>query len=86
MTVTTSQPYTELSLKSRYVDDSTLSHTLWVRGSTFVYNDADLTLETALSYLAEGGDVLPLAITGYKWGSNHQHLVFYTNNPFDLAN
>jgi hypothetical protein len=79
-----SRTYSELSLKSRYEDAFTLSHTLLVRSGFFSHSEVDLYSATQISYLMQGGATLLLSITGYKWESSFTSIVFYTNNPFDF--
>lgn len=76
--------YSELSLKSRYINASTLSHTLWVKGTTFEWTSADLSLHANISYLTDGGIVVSLTVYAFAWGANNDSIIFYTNNPFDF--
>jgi hypothetical protein len=63
-----------------------LKHTLWVNGSTFNTNiNFDLSLQTNISFLTDGGVVAFLTINSYEFGNTGHAVIFYTNNPFDFS-
>lgn len=77
-------PYDELSLKSKYINSSTLSHTLWVKGTEFNYTSEDLSLHANISYLTDSGVIVNLTVIGFEWGRGRISITFFTNNPFDF--
>lgn len=71
-------------MKSKYVNSTTLAHTLWVRGTTYEWTSADLALHVNMSYLSDAGMVVNLTVFAFEWGPNNISIIFYTNNPFDF--
>jgi hypothetical protein len=76
--------YEELKFTSAYVDSLTLSHTLWIKGSTFQHTNLDLSVNTNISYLSGQGVITYLTISRYEWSSDLHRIIFYTNNPFNF--
>ena len=76
--------FEEVSLVTRYVSASVLSHTLRIKGSQFSAVDLDLSQYTTIVLLKAGGDEIELIIQSYEWGRNMKSIIFYTNNPFDF--
>lgn len=55
-----------------------------MKGTTFKWTSADLSLHANITYLTDGGIVVNLTVYAFAWGTNNDSITFYTNNPFDF--
>jgi hypothetical protein len=80
----TTQPTTELALKTFYVSETTLRHELYTISGAFNQVTMNWSENLMLSVVANNGSEIRLTIRSVEFAPQNTYtLVIYTNNPLD---